>query len=142
MSIILVAMFFPTQGTKSLYLFFVAGFFLVGVLYGFVGRKVQSVMASASRLPGEAAEGIMLIGMVQSPGAVVLGDSEIVLMPIVGESVSIALSEIGSVKEVSWFNGKKLWGKRGFYLIMPEKKRIGFAVTESVGIKWSYKLKK
>ncbi len=141
LSLILTAAFFPTQGTDALYLLFIACFSLMGVIYGFVGKKVKGVMEKASKLPGEAAESLMVIGRIQSPGVVVFKDTEIVLMPIVGETVTVAISDITSVKETGWLNGKKLWGKRGFYLTTPEKKKLGFAVVEEIAVRWSYKLR-
>ena len=43
---------------------------------------------------GELAEGLLVIGKIHSPGVVVLRDSEVELIPIVGERCTIALGEI------------------------------------------------
>lgn len=109
-------------------------------IYGLVGKKVEKLHNRLSEGDGEPAESLIVIGLLQSPGVAVLKDDEIVLAPIVGKDASIPLESISRVREVTWFNGSLLWWKKGFWLTVPGRGRLGFAVAYRVGKRWCERL--
>jgi hypothetical protein len=60
---------------------------------------------------------------------------ELVGIAMIGRLV-VRLDEISSLSEVRWFNGKRLWWKRGFVLDLKNGRRIGVAVPEPFGRRW------
>jgi uncharacterized integral membrane protein len=48
----------------------------------------------------------------------------------------IPLADIASLSEVRWFNGERLWWKRGFVLDLKDGRRVGVAVPEPFGRRW------
>jgi hypothetical protein len=137
-SIVLAAALYPALGLSSLFFLLMAliGPF-IGLIYGYVGRKVQALKQTFSASDGELAECLMVNGNIQSPGIAVMGEGELILAPIVGKRVTVKLSEIRSYRLVTFFNGKTLIGKKGFYLDTGVRKRIGFAVVGAIAAKWA-----
>ena len=115
----------------------------VGLYAGFgsVNRRVENLKQQVSDDDGEIAEGLLVIGKIHSPGIVVLRESELELMPIVGERRIIVLSEVESIGEGRWLPGKWVWGKRAFTLRGSVWNPLAFAVPESIGARWSTILK-
>ncbi len=114
--------------------------FLWGFTYGIVDRKVKAQWDSLAAQGGERAESLIVNGAVESPGVAVLKEKELVLSPIVGNRLTLLLSEMTFVREVVFLNGRKLVGKRRFVIETADSRRIGFAVPESVGSRWVSKL--
>ena len=81
--------------------------------------------------------GLLVIGMIEAPGIVVLRDDELVLANIVGKTFSIPRDEIKVFREGRMLPGKFLWGKRAFILARVNNTKLGFAVEEKLGRKWS-----
>ncbi len=122
---------------KSPYFLFIslAGIF-AGAVYGTVGKKVATLREEANTQEGDAAESLIVNGIIQSPGIAIMKSETIELIPIVGKAVTVNISEILEVKETKFFNGKSLIGKSGFWVRMPGKARIGFAIPNPVAQKW------
>jgi hypothetical protein len=141
-AIVLAAAMYPALGLSSMYFLLLSliGAF-IGAIYGIVGKKVQNLKGTFSASDGELAECLMINGKIQSPGIAVFGDDDLILAPIVGERVTLKLSGIKSYRQVSFFNGKMLIGKKGFYLDIGVPKRIGFAVVEGIGKRWAWRLR-
>ena len=126
---------------RSMWLLLISsGGLLFWLIYGLIGRKVESLYNSLSAEDGEAAESLIVIGLLQSPGVSILKDDELVLAPIVGTRTSIPLKSISRVREVAWFNGSLLWWKKGFMLTVPGRGRLGFAVAYRTAKRWRKKL--
>jgi hypothetical protein len=132
---------YPSVGRHSLWML---TFSIVGLaswaVYGKVGKRVTALSNSFSQEHGEIAECLIVNGVLQSPGVAVLRDDEIVLAPIIGAPTSVPLETISSVREVQWFNGSLLWWKKGFWLAVPGRKRLGFAVADSIAARWGDRL--
>ncbi|MHC4244233.1 MAG: hypothetical protein ACYS3N_16480 [Planctomycetota bacterium] len=136
--------FYFVSGNKN-WLWLAPGLFLIGlfffITYWFVGGKVTALRRSFDSSDGEIMEGLIVDGIMQSPGIIVLKDSEIEIQQIVGSRITVSITEIVSVKVRKYFNGKLLIGKTGFWLTIPGRGRFGFAVANSVAMRWSDKIK-
>ena len=125
----------------SIWLLFISsGGLLFWLIYWPVGRKVERLYDSLSQENGEPAESLIVIGLLQSPGVCLLKDDELVLAPIVGTHTLIPLESISRIREVVWFNGSLLWWKKGFWLTVPGRERLGFAVAYRTAKRWREKL--
>ena len=111
------------------------------LVYGAVGRRVEALKDQFRDGPDEWAEGLLVIGKIECPGLVVMRCSELELVPIVGKRFILPFSEIVMFKEGRWLPGKFVWGKRAFNFGVPSKKRLAFAVAESIGAQWSARLR-
>jgi len=78
-----------------------------------------------------------VIGKIHSPGLVILRNSELDLVPIVGERRTLSLTDTKLVGEGRWLPGKYVWGKRAFTFNANASHPLAFAVAESVGARWS-----
>jgi hypothetical protein len=141
-AVVLAAATYPALGPSSMFflLLLLIGPFVCAI-YGFVGKKVQALKETFSASDGELAECLMVNGRIQSPGIAVLGEKDLTLAPIVGERVTLKLSDIRSYRKVRFFNGKTLIGKRGFYLDAGLPKRLGFAVVGGIAQKWAWRFR-
>ena len=129
---------FPLYGFYALW--FLTGIpigILLYFIYGHVGQRVGRLKLELQDKGGQMAEGLLVIGKIQSPGIVVLRDREVELIPIVGERCRLLLSDIKSVGEGHWLPGKYVWGKRVFTLDASILNPLAFAVPESIGAQWS-----
>ncbi len=111
------------------------------IIYRVVGRKVTVLQRSFDSSGGEIEESLIVDGFLQSPGIIVLKESEIEMAQIIGNRITIFKAEIESGRECKFFNGALLLGKTGFWLTIPGRGRLGFAVANSVARRWSDKIK-
>ena len=110
---------YPLIEDQSLYFLIAIPFgIFFSMIYGFVGSSVRSLRKKYSSHGGWISESLLQIGNIQSPGIVILEDTTLMLVPIVGKECIVQLSEIQKIR-----------------------KRLGFAVPASIGPKWSRKLK-
>ena len=124
---------YPFLGSTAFWAFPVAGFgLLVWIVYGGVGNRVTRIRHSVESLDGEIADALIVDGFLQSPGIVVLKPSEVVLLPILGQSTTIALNTISAIRECHWFNGSYYPWKTGFWITVQGKERLGFAVGNTI----------
>jgi hypothetical protein len=114
-----------------------AGFYVV---YKIVGNKVKKLYDDVDFDTDEVSDALMVNGMIQSPGIAVLRESEMDLIPIVGDAVAVKFDDVTEIKEVKAFNGSVLWGKKGFWFTIPGRARLGFAVSDSVADQWRSRL--
>jgi tRNA A-37 threonylcarbamoyl transferase component Bud32 len=128
-------------GLKALWLFAIEvpaiGF---AVVYGLVGLRVRKAKAALPRTTGEVAECLMFRRPFESPGLAVLHDDRLELIPVVGSPIIVILEDIVAVKEVRWFNGTRLWLKKGFVLDLANGQRVGVAVAEVFARRWRSRL--
>ncbi len=136
--------FYFVSGNKS-WLWLAPGSFLVGlfffIIYRFCGGKVTKLRRSFDSSEGEIEEGLIVDGCLQSAGIIVLKESEIEIQQVIGNRITVSIAEIESVRECKFFNGSLLFGKTGFWLTIPGRGRLGFAVANSVARRWSDKIK-
>jgi len=100
-------------------------------------QKVNKLKNEYMRDPGEVVEGLLVVGIIQAPGIAILRSDELELVPIAGKGYTIPLNELEVFKEGHMLPGKYVWGKRAFILKSHLKKRLAFAVEESISERWS-----
>ena len=132
---------FPAYGIQSLwFLLAIPTGLLIRATFGAAGERVDALRDAAAGRAGESAEGLLVIGRTECPGVVILCESELLLLPIVGHELSIPLSTVTRVREGRWLPGNFVWGKRAFHLETLGSDRVAFAVPESIGKRWSGRL--
>ncbi len=110
---------------------------LFRVVYIAVGNRVAGLLQEHREIRGEVAEGLLVIGKLQSPGIVIQQDGELTLKPIVGESFTTPIDTLEVFREGQLLPGKMVWGKRAFIFLPVEGTRLAFAVDERTGDRWS-----
>lgn len=130
-ALVCFVMFFQI-GIKALYiLLFALTALLSGPAYKLVGKKVGAILEPA-RDAGEIAFAALIVsGIVESPGVVILRDDSIIFHPIVGRRLEVRFSDIAKVGEVSYFNGSLLIGKKGFWFTHSGTGRLACAIPKS-----------
>ncbi|MEE8575524.1 MAG: hypothetical protein V3T30_08940 [Thermodesulfobacteriota bacterium] len=113
----------------------------VYIAYGYVGRKMRALKKVLNDKSGEMADSLMVIGMIQSPGMVILNDAELQLIPLVGSPLTIKLADIHAIHEKSSLPGKGLLGKRAFYPEVEGHKKLAFAVCKPVAERFRNKFR-
>jgi tRNA A-37 threonylcarbamoyl transferase component Bud32 len=138
---ILVLFFWPHWGSKALWLFAIElGGIGLAANYAWVFRRIQRLKAALPQPTGEVAECLMFWRPFQSPGLAVLHEDRLELIPIIRSPVTVPLEGIVAVSEVRWFNGIRLWSKKGFVLELTNGRRVGLAVAESFARRWRARL--
>ena len=130
--VIVTTVVYVFVGAKAL---LILAFECVGVIVWMVFRPVGkrvAVLRDAAVADGVApVDSLIVHDLIQSPGIAFLREHELVLIPIVGEQIELRLDSITSVRERTWFNGSRLWFKKGFWLRVQGRSRLGFAVPNS-----------
>jgi hypothetical protein len=138
---ILVQVLWRWWGHKALWFLALAlagiGF---SVVYGVVGYRIRRLKAALPQPTGEVAECMMFRRPFESPGLAVLHDDRLELIPIVGSPITVILEDIAAVSEVRWFNGKRLWLKKGYVLELANGRPVGVAVAEVFARRWRSRL--
>lgn len=128
---------YPFLGPEALVAFSFAGIGVIGwVVYSWVGNKVERIRRRLTVPDGEVVEGLIVNGIIQSPGVVILRSSEVELIPIVGGVITVPFSEISSLRLTRWFNGVYYKWKTGVWLVVAGRQRLGFAVATNIAYKW------
>lgn len=98
--------------------------------YIYIAKRLNC-RAPASASAGLESDCIVVSGFVQSPGVARLEDSHLVLIPLVGQEVSVPLAEISSVRVRHYFNGNQYWGDNAFFQldVTGRRARLGFGVS-------------
>ncbi len=99
--------------------------------YSFVGKKIARILKTIPSEAGTAMQGLIVRGIIEAPGVIVLGQETLAFHPIMGESSEIMKNEIKDVMEVTFFNGNPLIQKTGFWFTVPGHKRLACAVPNS-----------
>ncbi len=102
-----------------------------GFGYGFVGKKIARIRDGIPPEEGVVIPGLMVRGMIEAAGIVVMGKDSLIFRPVAGERSETKLSEISFIREVSCFNGSVLWGKTGFWFRIPDHSRLACAIPKS-----------
>ncbi|GAG34254.1 unnamed protein product, partial [marine sediment metagenome] len=113
---------------------------IVGPMYGHVERKVRALRETLAGEEGDMAEGLVHIGSIQGPAIVIMKETELVLVLLVGKRLTVPLDDIESVREAGNMYGKGFLWKRAFLVKAPQNKRIGFSVAPSVAGRWRDRL--
>jgi tRNA A-37 threonylcarbamoyl transferase component Bud32 len=128
-------------GLKAFWLFAIEipgiGF---AIMYAVVGQRVRQKQAALPRTDGEVAQCLMFRRPFESPGVAVLHEDRLELTPVVGSPITIRLEDILAVREVRWFNGTRLWLKRGYVMDLANGQRVGVAVAEVFARRWRARL--
>jgi tRNA A-37 threonylcarbamoyl transferase component Bud32 len=128
-------------GLKALWLFAIElPAFGFAIVYGVVGYRVRRKKAALARPTGEVAECLMFRRPFQAPGLAVMHEDCLELIPIVGSPITVVLADIVAVREVRWFNGTRLWWKKGFVMELANGQRVGVAVAEVFARRWRARL--
>ncbi len=131
----------PRMGLKALWLFAAElGGIAFAITYAIVDRQVRRARAEVPRTERDVAECLMFRRPFQSPGLAVMHEDRLELIPIVGSPITVPLADIVAVKEVRWFNGTRLWFKKGFVMDLANGQRVGVAVAEVFARRWRAKL--
>jgi hypothetical protein len=102
---------------------------LLGVVFlVWIGARLTRSQALLTDEDREVMDGLIVHGLLQSPGRVSIRPSELVFLPAIGEPFSVPLESITSFRESSWFNGSLLVARTGFWLEGTGGKRLGVAV--------------
>jgi hypothetical protein len=104
---------------------------LFWLVFGRIGAKLNKLRQSLATGEYDPIPCLMVNGILQSPGIALLKKDELVFEPLVGDRVSIHTSQVTSFREVRWFNGKLLWFKKGFWLKVEGRSRLGVALPAS-----------
>ena len=140
-SFALTGVLLPYWGKRALLclLLWAMGLAFAGV-YAWVGASVRRLKAALPRPTGQVAEALMFKRPFQTPGLAVLHADRLELIPITGSTISVRLEDISAVGEVRWFNGTRLWWKKGFVLDLANGQRVGVAVPEPFARQWRSRL--
>ncbi|MFC1576754.1 hypothetical protein ACFL3N_00255 [Candidatus Omnitrophota bacterium] len=119
-------------GVKALFiLLFTLTALIFGSTYRFVGKKVKAILEPAQEAGKMAISALIVKGKIESPGVVILLKGSIIFHPIVGQQTEVDLNDITDFKEVSYFNGSLLIGKKGFWFTHSEGGRLACAIPKS-----------
>ena len=130
--VVISCILFFRIGTKGLIPLAFAGFGpFFTIIYGPVGKRISRLSDEISTTEGKVIPGLIVRGIMQSAGIIVLGQNSLIFQPIVGKRSEISRSRLASVREVTWFNGQLLIGKTGFWFSSPETGRLACAVPNS-----------
>ena len=131
----------PRLGLRALWIFAAElGGIAFAITYAIVGRQVRRARAKVPRTERDVAECLMFRRPFQSPGVAVMHEDRLELIPIVGLPIMVPLADIVAVKEVRWFNGTRLFFKKGFVVDLANGQRVGVAVAEVFARRWRAKL--
>ncbi len=104
---------------------------LIALGYWVCGKKINTLQNSLPQDEGTIIPGLIVIGKIEAAGILLLCEETLALHPVMGNNLEIKAGEITAVREVTWFNGSKLFGKTGFWLTVPGHKRLACAVPNS-----------
>lgn len=153
--VLATALTYPIAGAHALWFLSAAIFGIVMYLvFGHVGKRVQTLYEELNTEAGEQAEALIVIGKIQSPGVVKLQKSNLIIAPIAGEQLRLPLASIKTITARRWLPGKYLWGKTALYLTLDEEaikafnktgqnkmpKNIAFGIADSFAKRWQLKL--
>ncbi|MDX9973923.1 MAG: hypothetical protein RBU21_13145 [FCB group bacterium] len=106
------------------------------LVFDAIGRRIKRLKAAAQKDAAESQPCLMVDGIIQSPGVVSYRNGQLELRPLAGTSVTISPADITAIREARWFNGKLLIGKTAFWLNIPGRQRLGFAISNSTAASW------
>ncbi len=104
---------------------------IIAIVYGLVGKRLSRLSGEISPTEGKAIPGLIVRGVMESAGVIVLGQSSLILQPVIGKRSEISRSLLTFVREVTWFNGQLLFGKTGFWFSIHGSWRLACAVPDS-----------
>ncbi len=132
-SVVVCAVLFSFIGTDALWTLIFAVAFGPGyaILYGLVGKRMSRLADAVPQDEGPAIQGLIVRNIIESAGIIVLSRDALILQPIAGKRSEVKRSELTSVREVTWFNGQRLFGKTGFWFKVPGFSRLACAVPNS-----------
>ena len=130
--VVISCVLFFLIGTKGLITLTFACFGpIFAIVYGLVGKRMSQLSDGISTAEGKAIPGLIVRGIMESAGIIVLGQNFLILQPVIGKRSEVSRSRLASVREVTLFNGQLLIGKTGFYFSIPGTWRLACAVPNS-----------
>ena len=121
-----------TIGYQGFYALVFIGFApIFGLGYGFVGKKITRLSNAVSPEQGLVIPSMIVRGKIEAAGIIIQKQDSLFFQPIVGKPSTTKLIDISSIREVSCFNGSVLWGKTGFWFVIPDHPRLGCAIPNS-----------
>ncbi len=104
-------------------------FYIINLLVGLGIEKIRK------RLPANAliqSDCLIVHGILQAPGIVYISDDHLILTLLVGNQITIPLSQISAITEYRWYNGLPYFGRTRFFkLSVSGKWRLGFGVANA-----------
>jgi hypothetical protein len=138
---LLIPIFLHWWGLKAFWLFAIEvpalGF---AAMNGVVGYRIRRLKVALPSPTGEVAECLMFRRSFEAPGLAVLHDDRVELIPITGSPITVVVEDIAAISEVRWFNGKRLWLKKGYVMDLANGQRVGVAVAEVFARRWRSRL--
>lgn len=133
-----IAAAYPFAGNEALWFLTIplAGF-LFRAMFAGIGKQVETLRRESRGKAGEKAEGLIVIGNLQSPGIIIKNDENIELIPIAGRPFTAPIDRLSVFREGRLLPGKFVWGKRAFIFLPVDGTKVAFAVAEKTGAKWS-----
>jgi len=130
--VVISCILFFLIGTKGLIALTFACFGpIFAIIYGRVGKRISQLSDEVSTTEGKIIPGLIVRGIMESAGVIVLGQNSLIIQPVIGKRSEVSRSQLASVREVTWFNGQLLIGKTGFWFSIPGTWRFACAVPNS-----------
>ncbi len=130
--VVISCILFFLIGTKGLIALTFASFSpIFAIVYWLVGKRMSQLSDEISTTEGKIIPGLIVRGIKESAGVIVLGQNSLILHPAIGKRSEVSRSLLASVREVTWFNGQLLIGKTGFWFSIPGTWRFACAVPNS-----------
>ena len=140
-SLLLTGLFYPLYQAYTFFILLIIPCGLVIYLsFSPISKQINTLLACISAQNGEAVEALLLINKKQSPGIAILRDNAIILIPVDGRRRKLPLADIKSVITTRRLPNKQLIKKMVFTLTTRKDSQYIFAVSQSIGTKWSVRL--
>jgi serine/threonine protein kinase len=135
--LILTACLVPVLGRRAWFFLFLELIPLLNaVIYFAILRRIDRLWLKVSPGARELAEGLLATRSLQTPCLAALANDRLELLGVTGQPITIPLSDIQSVTEIRWFNGKRLWWKRGLKIDRRGAPPVLIALAGSVILRW------
>ena len=106
------------------------------VIYFAILRRVDALRGKQSPGALEIAECIQATRVSQTPCLAALASDRLELLGVTGQPITIPLSDIESLTEIRWFNGRRLWWKRGLKIERRSGPPVALALADPVFRRW------
>ena len=141
-SLLLTGLFYPLYHTYTFIILLIipCGLFIY-FSFSPINKQINTLLACISAQNGEAVEALLLINEKQSPGIAILRDDVIILIPVDSRRRKLPLADIKNIIANTRLPDKQLISKTVFTLTTQKDSQYIFAVSRSIGTRWSVKLK-
>jgi len=130
--VLLAIVLYLLYGPKTLFVLCFAAFGpLFALIYGVIGKRISKLTKEIPPDQGEIITALILQGLFQAPGVIVLSPNTLILQPVFGKRTEVSRDRLSSWREVVMFNGELLIGKTGFWFSQRGQERLACAVPNS-----------